>query len=339
MNGAIKEKVSVIIPCYNIAAYIDRCFESIVKQTYGIENTEIIMVDDNSSDGTTEKLEALERAYPDNVILIKNSTNAGPGTSRNTALEYASGKYVSFVDGDDVILPDMLSEMVGLSAKYDCDVVECDHGVFDKTAGICPETSGTERFLEIAGVAQRKQFILDSMKTAVWGRLYRKSFIDDKRIFFPDFVYNYEDVFFSGLAMYSIERYCRTDRKLYWYYRNPAGLDHSVYKRERMRAEIAVLKQLLDEIQSRNAGQALNGLLRETEFFCLWKGLLDPLRKIVVSFSDEDEMLAEGLFFADNILNLLPGAYDNVYLRSLNDDLAGMAFKLLNFAASRKGKH
>lgn len=69
MNG--KDKISVIIPCYNVQKYIMRCFDSIYSQTYGFENLEVILIDDLSTDNTWSVLESLQRKYPENVISLK----------------------------------------------------------------------------------------------------------------------------------------------------------------------------------------------------------------------------------------------------------------------------
>lgn len=69
MNG--KDKISVIIPCYNVQKYIMRCFDSIHSQTYGFENLEVILIDDLSTDNTWSILESLQRKYPENVISLK----------------------------------------------------------------------------------------------------------------------------------------------------------------------------------------------------------------------------------------------------------------------------
>ena len=69
MNG--KDKISVIIPCYNVQKYIMRCFDSIYSQTYGFENLEVILIDDLSTDNTWSILESLQRQYPENVISLK----------------------------------------------------------------------------------------------------------------------------------------------------------------------------------------------------------------------------------------------------------------------------
>ena len=76
MNG--KDKISVIIPCYNVQKYIMRCFDSIYSQTYGFENLEVILIDDLSTDNTWSILESLQRQYPENGKWHEPSFQSGP---------------------------------------------------------------------------------------------------------------------------------------------------------------------------------------------------------------------------------------------------------------------
>jgi glycosyltransferase involved in cell wall biosynthesis len=96
-------KISVIIPCYNVEAYIDRCLESVMSQTIGLEHLEVIAVNDASTDRTLEKLYQWERRFPENIMVITYEKNIRQGGARNIGLQYASGEYIGFVDADDWI--------------------------------------------------------------------------------------------------------------------------------------------------------------------------------------------------------------------------------------------
>lgn len=87
------KKVSVIIPCYNAVKWLPKCFLSLVQQTIGIEDIELIFVDDASDDNgaTWAMLQEFEAAYPDNIMVIHLDDNMRQGGARNVALQYASG--------------------------------------------------------------------------------------------------------------------------------------------------------------------------------------------------------------------------------------------------------
>lgn len=99
---------SIIIPVYNIAPYVRECIESVLNQTYC--NIEIIIVDDGSTDGTGELCE--EFAIQDERICVIHQQNAGVVSARGKGMDASRGKYLSFVDGDDWIEPDMIENMV-----------------------------------------------------------------------------------------------------------------------------------------------------------------------------------------------------------------------------------
>ena len=119
--------VSVVLPIYNVEKYLDRCIESVVKQTYS--NLEIILVDDGSPDGCPQKCE--EWAKKDSRIKVIHKANAGLGYARNTGIENASGEYICFFDSDDYVAPGTI-EKAYTTAKTDIsDIVLFGHYAVD----------------------------------------------------------------------------------------------------------------------------------------------------------------------------------------------------------------
>lgn len=101
-------KASIVVPVYNVAPYIKECIESIQRQTY--HNIEIIIVDDGSTDGSGKICEKI--AARDDRICLIHQKNSGVVAARSRGIEISTGKYLSFVDGDDWIEPDMIEELV-----------------------------------------------------------------------------------------------------------------------------------------------------------------------------------------------------------------------------------
>ncbi|OIK16335.1 glycosyl transferase [Bacillus sp. MUM 116] len=112
-------KVSVITPVYNVEEYIKETLDSLVNQT--LDQVEIIMVDDGSSDRSPEIIEEYANKY-NNIVLIKQE-NSGPGEARNNGLEAARGEFISFVDSDDLLPPDSLEIMYNSALKEQADVI------------------------------------------------------------------------------------------------------------------------------------------------------------------------------------------------------------------------
>lgn len=88
--------ISIIVPCYNVENYIDRCVSSLVSQTIGIENLEIILVNDASRDNTLFKLYEWEKKYPDSIMVITYDENIRQGGARNVGLSYATSDYYTY---------------------------------------------------------------------------------------------------------------------------------------------------------------------------------------------------------------------------------------------------
>lgn len=115
--------VSVIIPAYNIEDYIGRCLESIISQTY--KNLEIIVVDDGSRDHTGEILD--NYAKKDRRIKVIHKENGGVSSARNKGIEVAEGDYIGFIDGDDLIEPEMYKTLVDLLEEENADIAHCGY--------------------------------------------------------------------------------------------------------------------------------------------------------------------------------------------------------------------
>ncbi len=117
-----RRSISVIVPAYNIEDLIERCIESLVNQDYPAELLEIIVVDDGSTDGTGEKIDALALKYPNVTALHK--PNGGSSSARNVGIRAAKGDYLGFVDSDDYVSPQMYSALMEAAIRNDADMVQ-----------------------------------------------------------------------------------------------------------------------------------------------------------------------------------------------------------------------
>lgn len=113
--------ISVIIPVYNVKDYIGRMVDSIIVQTYS--NLEIILVDDGSKDGSSEECDIL--ATKDTRISVYHKPNGGVSSARNLGIEKAVGDYISFLDSDDTIEPDMYQYLLNLLKNNNCEASCC----------------------------------------------------------------------------------------------------------------------------------------------------------------------------------------------------------------------
>lgn len=122
-------KVSVIIPVYNVAEYIEETLDSVFAQTF--EDFDVIVVNDGSPD--TEEFERVLEKYLDKIIYLKQE-NAGCGPARNVAIQNARGALLAFLDGDDVWLPDYLESQIAFLETHDYDLVYSDGRLFGNPA-------------------------------------------------------------------------------------------------------------------------------------------------------------------------------------------------------------
>ena len=109
--------ISVIVPIYNVEEYLPTCIESILNQTY--KDLEILLIDDGSTDNSGKICD--EYAKQDKRCIVIHQQNKGVSATRNTGLNYATGKYISFVDGDDYIHPQMIEILYNEIRKGDFD--------------------------------------------------------------------------------------------------------------------------------------------------------------------------------------------------------------------------
>ena len=112
--------VSVIIPCYNCESFIAECIDSVINQTY--PNWELICVENNSKDKTLEVLNEIAEKYIGKIIVIKE-TKAGASIARNTGLAIAKGEWIQFLDADDIILKDKISEQIKIVSDNKVDLI------------------------------------------------------------------------------------------------------------------------------------------------------------------------------------------------------------------------
>lgn len=330
-----KPIVSLIIPAYNVEKYITRCLQSLEKQSYGFENLEIILVDDASTDSTLRLLEEFEKKHEENVILVKCEKNGKLGTARNIGMSYATGYYMMFVDSDDLIDVSMIEKMVDIAILYDCEEVECGLKPFSEANELFVENDlSSSYFLDLSEMNNRKRFLRASLKTGVCGRLYKRSFIEENSLSFLEQIY-YEDVHFSGIAMFLVSSYYRINETLYFYYQNAEGIIHSAYKPEKVHQEAEVMDILMNELDTRKLlDDVLNSYFAEFELYCIAKSFIDPLNMMLDAKLPLSEIRSEVDFFKEHILFYFPNASQNQYL-SQGGGIFALGIWLLNVEKTR----
>ena len=170
--------ISIIVPIYNVDKYLEECIESLKNQTY--KNLEIILINDGSADNSEQICR--EEAKQDNRIVFINKKNGGAASAKNKGLKVAKGDYITFVDSDDFIEPDMIEYMVNTIKKYNSDIIQCSFINLYKN---------TEKFKQDKIVEQRisskdflELFLTKWYSSLFWNKLFKREVIEN--IFFTE---------------------------------------------------------------------------------------------------------------------------------------------------------
>ncbi len=214
-------KISVIIPVYNGANYIEECIGSLQNQTIGFKNIEVILVDDNSKDNSKEVINNLTEQHSNiKSIFLKNNTGTASGP-RNAGILNAQSEYIMFLDMDDYYYPDMCEKMYETVTKEDVDVVSCRY-----TMGTREDYSEVKNyffdskspFIKVNNVNELPEILSLGFSTMIWTKIFKKETILNNDIEFPvgDL---YEDVYFtSKFYLYSEGIVLLTDFNGYGYH-------------------------------------------------------------------------------------------------------------------------
>ena len=209
-----EEKVSVIVPIYNVEQYLEKCVESLINQHH--KNLEIILVDDGSPDNCGALCD--EFAKKDDRIKVIHKENGGLSSARNAALDVLTGEYIVSVDPDDFVFPSYISVMYNALKEHNAKICYCDHY----------ERYGDEEFsedLEKREIETINPYKYDFWKghTQYWCYMYHKSLMVDKAgemIYFKHNHIRMEDVPYWVRAMSTLteeDKILHIPNKLYVY--------------------------------------------------------------------------------------------------------------------------
>ena len=186
-------KISIIVPCYNVEKYIEKCIESLETQT--LKDYEVLCVDDGATDATPAILEELAKRNP--RIKIVHRINGGLSAARNSGMKVAKGKYIGFVDGDDWVDNKMFEELSqALDEHPSSELAMCGVETIFKYRVSVEEKKGYDKYFRIQ---QFGEFKIDSsfygINKPCWNKLYRRDFLENNGIIFPEGMNNEDEVF------------------------------------------------------------------------------------------------------------------------------------------------
>ena len=211
-----KPLVSIIVPVYNIEQYLQECIESILNQVY--ENYEVILINDGSTDNSLQICNELSKNNKNIKVLDK--ANSGPSSARNEGIKVAKGKYISFIDGDDMISEYMIEKMVSLAEFNQADVVICGYETFPNGKKSYFNYYSDKPLTPYEFIKYNKKIHSHGDLCFSWRYVYKKELIDSKNIKFNEDIKIGEDVIFNLEVIMESNRICTINDTLYYYRTN-----------------------------------------------------------------------------------------------------------------------
>ena len=204
--------ISVIVPVYNVADYLDQCLQSIVDQTY--RQLEILVVDDGSTDDSGTLCDRW--AERDERIRVIHQPNGGLSAARNTAIDIMQGELVMMVDSDDVLHPDCTSILLQAMQDHVADIAIGDYQPFYDGQAIFTDQAASQAAPAIYNQHEAILAILyqNGLTHSAWGRLYKSSLFDGIRYPVGKF---YEDFAIIYPLLLKCKTIVKIDRKIYGY--------------------------------------------------------------------------------------------------------------------------
>lgn len=216
--------LSIIVCGYNVEKYIEKTLQSLFE--VNIKNTEIIVINDGSVDDTEQILEKYVSSYPVpsnfelKVINFENNTQGGVATAANYGLNIAKGELIAFIDGDDWIAPDAFNRAVSKLSTSDADFIFSENIDFWMSTGEYlphPDHNDVKKLDENKPYNELQK---DLLKVAAmpWRKIYRRSFLNEHNIRFPEGDYFFEDNPFHWMVVTKSTK-CLINKEATHYYR------------------------------------------------------------------------------------------------------------------------
>ena len=218
-------KVSVVIPVYNIEAYLPDCLDSVISQS--LVEIEIICVNDASTDSSMDILKKYA-ARDERIRIISCDENRGQAHARNLGLEKAVGEYIYFVDADDMVKAGAFKDLYRIAREDDLELICFEAEIIYENESIAQKYPYVlEPMFACNGIFSGREYFIRSMEhdrwpRAVWRQFWSRKYLMDHDLCFRDDASPHEDNLFSFQAIPSVRR-MRYDSGKYYFYRRRSG--------------------------------------------------------------------------------------------------------------------
>jgi len=216
------KKVSIILPTYNVAQYLDRCISSLQNQTY--PDIEFLFINDGTPDNSVEIIE--KYAENDGRIKCYSKKNGGAADSRNYGLQFVTGAYIMFLDPDDWLELTAVADLVAILEQKNADMAVGRYKrVYEQKQSFAEKLYKFQRGLNISPngdtLATNPRILID-MYPAPWGKIYKKAIFDDEEVRFP-VGYWFDDLIFTSKFLHKFGKMVFLDKEIINYAIRPGS--------------------------------------------------------------------------------------------------------------------
>ena len=278
-------EVSVIVLAYNTEPYIARCLDSLVSQT--MEDIEIIVVDDCSTDGTPAILEGYA-SKDSRIRVIPHDRNRGSLWGRKTGVDASSGDYIMFVDGDDAVERNCCERLYEVAREQDSDLVICGYTLIDINGNVSHKVNRLSYGSDSS--AYIKSLLKYDVLHVLWGKLYQKDLWKDREYGYQiDFNYT-DDLLLSFEYAPHVKKAVAIDDCLNLYYKNPSSVTERLpsprITRNILSSYASMFRSVSDqseEIRGLARFETVKGVYKWIRAGCSRKIILDGVRNEGIS--------------------------------------------------------
>lgn len=276
-------KVSVILPVYNTAKYLNKCIDSIMNQS--MKEFELIIVNDNSSDNSKSIIHEYYNKYK-NIKIINKTVNQGVSSARNDAIEIARGEYILFIDSDDWIEENMLERLYKKAIEKDADITICNAYIDfeDNKQKKFDISIGKDSFISKDKMIKELLTQINGLQGHPWNKFYRKDIIIKKVIRYDENISIYEDFLFNLQFILNSERFVFIESNLYHYIQRSNSLARSLNKKN-----VVDTKYIIEKVECTISNNNTNVPFKEEMISFGYRTIINNILLIVNSNESNKE--------------------------------------------------